>query len=100
MNSSGWKSLSILSTRVSSSLLTNLLNSVRREFDVLFNFSRSSFVWTFSCLRSLSSSSFSWRDEMRFFPKRRTLSRINLFRSSVSLSLVLKSDRRNFIWAS
>ena len=100
MNSSGWKSLSILSTRASSSRLTNLLNSVRREREVLFNFSRSCFIWAFSCLIAFISSSVSWRDEIRFFPRRRTRSLINLFRSSVSFNLVLKSDKRNLIWAS
>ncbi len=100
INSSGWKSLSILSIRASSSRLTNFPNSVKRELEVLFNFSKSCCIWIFSCFRFFISSSVSWRDDIRFLPSRRTRSRISLLRSSVSLSLVLKSDRRNFIWAS
>jgi len=100
MNSSGWKSLSILSTMASSSRLTNLLNSVRSELEILFSLSRSCLIWVFSCLSTFSSSSFCWREAMRFLPNRRTLSLMSLFRSSVSLSLVLKSDRRNLIWLS
>lgn len=97
VNSSGWKSLSILSISDSSSLFTNLLNSVRSAFEVLFSFSRSCFISRFSCFSILISSSFSCLDEIRFLPRRRTLSLISLFLSSVSFSLVLKSDKRNFI---
>jgi len=99
MNSNGWKSFSILSIRVSSSRFTNLLNSVSKEFEVLFNFSMSCFIRVFSCLIVFISFSVSWRDEIRFLPRRRTLSRISLFLSSVSFSLVLKSAKRNFIWS-
>ena len=84
MNSSGWKSLSILSINIISSLFTNLLNS---DISLLETF----FI-------SLSSSSVSWREDIKFFPKRRTRSLISRFRSSMSLSLVLKSVRRNWTW--
>jgi len=99
MNSRGWKSFSILSTSANSSRLTNLLNSVRSEFEVLFSLSRSCLISVFSCFRVFISSSISCLEDIRFFPKRRTLSLISLFLSSVSFSLVLKSDRRNFIWS-
>jgi len=51
-------------------------------------------------LISFNSSSMSVREEIRFLPKSRTRSLMSLFRSSRSRSLVLKSDRRNLVWAS
>ncbi len=95
MNSRGWKSFSILSTRTISSRFTNLLNSVSRLLEIFFSFSRSALISMLSFLISLSSSSTSCREEIRFFPRRRTRSLISLFRSSMSLSRVLKSARRN-----
>ncbi len=83
-----------------SSRFTNLLNSVSREFVVFLIFSRSCFISWLFCFSSFSSLSVSCLEDIRFFPKRRTLSRISLFRSSRSRSLVLKSERRNFIWLS
>jgi len=100
MNSSGWKSFSILSTIAISSRFTNLLNSDRSEFVVFLILSRVSFISWLSFFISFISSSTSVLEEIKFFPKRRTRSRISLFRSSRSRSLVLKSDRRNFIWLS
>ncbi len=97
MNSSGWKSFSIRSITAISSRFTNLLNSVRRAEVVFLILSRSCLISRLSCFNSLISVSVSCLDEMRFFPRRRTLSLISLFRSSRSRSLVLKSDRRNFI---
>ena len=95
MNSSGWKSFSILSTRTISSRFTNLLNSVSRLLEVFFSFSRSALISMLSFLISFISSSTSCREEIRFLPRRRTRSLISRFRSSMSLSRVLKSARRN-----
>lgn len=83
-----------------SSRLTNLLNSVKSAFVVFFIFSRSFFIIILSCFISFISSSVSCLEEMRFFPRRRTRSRISLFRSSRSRSLVLKSERSVLIWVS
>ena len=99
INSKGWKSLSILSTRIISSRFTNLLNSVRRALDIFFIFSRSFFISRLSFFISLSSSSMSCREEIRFLPRSRTRSLISRFRSSMSLRRVLKSDRRNWVWS-
>jgi len=98
MNSRGWKSLSILSTRIISSLFTNLLNSDRRLFEIFFICSMSLLVSWFSLFISFSSSSVSVREEIRFFPRSKTRSLMRWFRSSMSLRRVLKSDRRNCIW--
>ncbi len=83
-----------------SSLLTNFSNSVKSALDVFFNLSTSCCILMFSCFRFFVSSSISFLDAIRFFPRSNTLSLISLFLSSVSFSLVLKSDRRNFTWAS
>ncbi len=83
-----------------SSRLTNLLNSVKSAFVVFFILSRSFFIVWLSCFISFISSSVSCLEDIRFFPKRRTRSRISLFRSSRSRSLVLKSERRVLIWLS
>jgi len=98
MNSSGWKSLSILSINIISSLFTNLLNSDISLLETFFSSSTSFFICRLSFFISLSSSSVSWREDIKFFPKRRTRSLISRFRSSMSLSLVLKSVRRNWTW--
>ena len=97
MNSRGWKSFSILSTTMISSRFTNLLNSVRRLFDIFFIFSKSCFIFWLSCFISRSSSSISCLDDMRFFPISRTRSLISLFLSSRSRSLVLNSVIRNCV---
>jgi len=81
-----------------SSLLINLPNSDISLLDVFFISSMSFLIWWLSCFISLSSFSVSWREEIRFFPKRRTRSLISRFRSSMSRSLVLKSVRRNWTW--
>jgi len=59
MNSSGWKSLSILSIIMISSLLTNLLNSDISLLDVFFISSTSFFICWLSFFISLSSFSVS-----------------------------------------
>ena len=98
MNSSGWKSFSILSIMIISSLFTNLLNSDISLFDVLLSSSTSFLVCWLSLLSSLSSSSVSWRDEIRFLPRSRTRSLMSLFLSSMSWSRALKSVSRNWTW--
>ena len=98
MNSNGWKSFSIRSISMISSLLTNLLNSVISLLETFFISSRSFFICWLSCFISLSSSSVSWRDEIRFLPRSRTRSLMSRFRSSMSLRRVLKSVRRNWTW--
>jgi len=97
MNSSGWKSFSILSIIAISSRFTNLLNSVRRLFDVFFSLFKSFLISKLSFLIIFSSSSMSCLEEIRFFPKSRTRSLISRLRSSMSLSLVLKSARRDCV---
>ena len=95
MNSNGWKSFSILSTITISSRFTNLLNSVSRLFETFFSLSRVCFISKFPFLISLNSSSVLCFDDIKFLPKSRTRSLISRLRSSMSLSRVLKSARRN-----
>jgi len=100
MNSRGWKSFSILSIRMISSLFTNLLNSVSRLFETFVNLSSVLLISRFSFLISFMSSSVDCLDDIRFFPRSRTRSLISRFLSLMSLSRVLKSDKRNCIWLS
>ena len=100
MNSNGMKSLSIRSMITISSLFTNLLNSDINLLVVFIISFRSFFICWLSSFISLSSFSTSWRDEMRFLPRRRTRSLMSLFRSSMSLRRVLKSVSRNWVWLS
>ena len=93
--SNGWKSFSIRSIIINSSLLTNLLNSDSSAEVVLVSLSISWFSFRLFCLISFISLSIFDREEIRFLPRRRTRSLISLFRSSRSRSLVLKSDSRN-----
>ncbi len=95
MNSNGWKSLSIFSIRSISSFLTNLLNSDISLLETFFISVRSFFICWLSFFISFISSSVSWREEIKFLPRRRTLSLMSRFRSSRSPSRVLKSDKRN-----
>ncbi len=98
MNSNGWKSFNILSTMTISSLLTNWLNSDISLLETFFISSMSFFICWLSFFISLSSSSMSWREEIRFFPRRRTRSLMSRFLSSMSRSRVLKSVKRNWTW--
>jgi len=68
---------------------------VSRLFETFFSLSRVCFISKFPFLISLNSSSVLCFDDIKFLPKSRTRSLISRLRSSMSLSRVLKSARRN-----
>lgn len=100
-NCKGWKSLSIRSTRMISSLFTYLPVSRISAWDTFLSFCisvSSLLVWVFNSWSSVVNS---FLVSIRFLPNTKALSFVILFRSSVSRIRVFKSLRRNcmsFAW--